>query len=32
MLDRLAGIGNDKITSEQLLKEFNDIEVELEDE
>lgn len=31
MLDRLASIGNDKISSEQLLKEFNEIEVEIED-
>ncbi|MCK9546683.1 MAG: hypothetical protein M0Q25_08275 [Sulfurospirillaceae bacterium] len=32
MLDRLASIGNDKITSEQLLKEYNDIVIEVEDE
>jgi len=31
MLDRLASIGNDKITSEQLLKEFNDVIIEVED-
>lgn len=32
MLDRLATIGNDKITSEQLLKEFNEIIIEVEDD
>lgn len=31
MLDRLANIGNDKITSEQLLKEFNDVIIEIEE-
>jgi len=31
MLDRLALLGSDKITSEQLLKEFNDVIIEVED-
>lgn len=32
MLDRLAGAGGDKLTSEQLKKEFDEIEVEIEED
>lgn len=31
MLDRLAAIGGDKVSSDRLLQEFNEIEIELED-
>lgn len=32
LLDRLAGQGSEKLSSEEIQKEFNEIEVEIEDE
>lgn len=31
MMDRLASIGGDKVSSEKLIKEFNDVVIDLED-
>ncbi|WP_151946592.1 hypothetical protein [Aliarcobacter butzleri] len=31
MLDRLASLGGDKVSSDKLLQEFNEVEIELED-